>query len=166
MWKQISFPEKKLYLEDSKVGQMQYKFGSKVIKLLQAIKAEKFEPNSPFQYNDERNSYVFPSKWFNMINNQGKRNTRAWLYSVKGTWRTILKNLGITYIPMYNCRHTYLTHALSKTKNILLVGKLAGHTQVKTTQRYAKILGEDVDEALELIDSEVVEVPKVVQFKK
>ena len=121
-WSQISFPEKKLYLEDSKVGQMEYKLGPKVIKLLQAIKAEKFEPYSPFQYNDERNNYVFPSKWFAMINNQGKQNARPWLYSVKGQWRTILKNLGITYIPMYNCRHTYLTHALSKTKNILMVG--------------------------------------------
>jgi len=166
MWKQLSFAEKKLYLEDSKVGQMEYKLGKKVLKLLQAIKAEKFEPNSPFQYNDERNSYVFPSKWFGMINNQGKKNTRPWLYSVKGTWSRILKNLGITYIPMYNCRHTYLTHALSKTKNILMVSKLGGHTQIKTTQRYAKILGEDVDAALELIDSEVEEAPKVVQFKK
>jgi integrase len=101
-----------------------------------------------------------------MINNQGKRNTRPWLYTVKGQWRTILENLGIKYLPMYNCRHTYLTHALSKTKNILMVGKLAGHTQVKTTQRYAKILGEDVDEALDLIDSEITEAPKVVQFKK
>jgi len=165
-WSQISFPERKLYLEDSKVGQMEYKLGPKVIKLLQAIKAEKFEPDSPFQYNDERNNYVFPSKWFGMINNQGKRNTRPWLYTVKGQWRTILENLGIKYLPMYNCRHTYLTHALSKTKNILMVGKLAGHTQVKTTQRYAKILGEDVDEALDLIDSEVTEAPKVVQFKK
>jgi len=165
-WSQISFPERKLYLEDSKVGQMEYKLGPKVIKLLQAIKAEKFEPDSPFQYNDERNNYVFPSRWFGMINNQGKRNTRPWLYTVKGQWRTILENLGIKYLPMYNCRHTYLTHALSKTKNILMVGKLAGHTQVKTTQRYAKILGEDVDEALDLIDSEVTEAPKVVQFKK
>ena len=165
-WSQISFPERKLYLEDSKVGQMEYKLGPRVVKLLQAIKAEKFEINSPFQYDDERNNYVFPSKWFGMINNQGKKNSRAWLYSVKGQWRTILKNLGITYIPMYNCRHTYLTHALSKTKNILMVSKLGGHTQVKTTQRYAKILGEDVDEALELIDSEEMEAPKVVQFKK
>ena len=165
-WSQISFPERKLYLDDSKVGQMEYKLGPKVIKLLQAIKAEKFEPDSPFQYNDERNNYVFPSKWFGMINNIGKRNTRPWLYSVKGMWDTILKNLGIKHIPMYNTRHTYLTHALSKTKNILLVSKLAGHTQVKTTQRYAKILGEDVEDALDLIDSEAVTAPKVVQFKK
>jgi len=65
--------------------------GPKVLKLLQSIKAEKFEPSSPFQYNDERNNYVFPSKWFGQINNQGKRNTRPWLYSVKGMWATILK---------------------------------------------------------------------------
>ncbi len=37
-WSQISFPERKLYLEDSKVGQMEYKIGPKAIKLLQAIK--------------------------------------------------------------------------------------------------------------------------------
>ena len=165
-WTQISFPEKKLYLDDSKVGQMEYKMGPKVLKLLQAIRAEGFEPHSPFQHNDERNNYVFPSKWFGQINNVGKRNTRPWLYSVAGTWNTILKNLGIKHIPMYNCRHTYLTHALSKTKNILLVSKLAGHTQIKTTQRYAKILGEDVSDALDQIDSEAIESPKVVQFKK
>lgn len=130
-WSQLSFPEKKLYMDDSKVGQQEYKLGPKVIKLLQAIKAEKFEPSSPFQFNDERNSYVFPSKWFGMINNAGEKNTRPWLKSVKGMWRTILIDLGFNYIPMYNCRHTYLTHALSKTKNIMLVGKLAGHQQIQ-----------------------------------
>ena len=37
----------------------------------------------------------------------------------------------------------------------------------KTTQRYARILGEDVDEALNIIDAEETDtMPQVLQFKK
>jgi len=43
----------------------------------------------------------------------------------------------------------------------MLVMTLAGHKNVKTTQRYARILGEDVSQGLEDIDREEVQQQEV-----
>ena len=46
---------------------------------------------------------------------------------------------------------------------------MAGHskkTGYKTTLRYARILGEDVEAAWNMIDSEETITPKVIQLKK
>ena len=166
-WGQISFHEKKLFCSESKVGQKEYDMGPKVLKLLRAIKNERFNAGSPFVYNDERSLYVFPSANFGKINNVGKVNTKPYIWNIRRTWKTIIKSLKLNYIPAYNCRHSYLTNSLSKTKNIALVGKLAGHSpKSKSTMRYAKILNEDVVEALQLIDKDVTVESKVLQFSK
>ena len=170
-WNEISFHEKQQYCDDSKVGQKQYKMGPKVLKLMRAIRNERFNKGSPFCYppEDERSKYVFPSYNFGKINNVGKVNDKPYISNVNKTWRRILKDLNLDYIPTYNCRHSVLTNALSKTKSISTVGEMAGHskkTGYKTTLRYARILGEDVEAAWNMIDSEETITPKVIQLKK
>jgi len=173
-WKQISFPQKKLFLDDTKVGQRAYQIGPRVMKMLKAISNEKFKNvletgRCRFWYPDDiRREYVFPSYNFGKINNVGKVNDKPYVHSVSGTWRTILSRLNLDYLPMYNCRHSYLTDGLSKTKNLKMIKELAGHKKISTTERYARVLGEDVTDAIELIDSQEVKapIPKVVNFKK
>jgi len=168
-WDQISFHEKKIFFGDSKVGQKEYKLGPKALKLLKAIRNERFNKGSPFIYNDERSKYVFPSANFGKINNMGKKNTKPYVWNIRKTWASILKSLNIKYIPMYNCRHSVLTDALSKTKSIPIVGEMAGHSKksgYKQTLRYAQILDKDVEKALLLIDGEEQEEPKVLKIKE
>jgi integrase len=170
-WNEISFHEKLQYCGDSKVGQKQYKMGPKVLKLMSAIRNERFNKGSPFCYppEDERSKYVFPSYNFEKINNVGKVNDKPYISNVNKTWRRILKDLKIDYLPTYNCRHSKLTHALSKTKSIPIVGEMAGHSKksgYKSTLRYTRILGEDVEEAWNIIDGEETITPKVIQLKK
>lgn len=45
-------------------------------------------------------------------------------------------------------RHTRATEALSKTRNLAVVQRLLGHATVKTTQRYAKVLDDDLMNAV------------------
>ena len=99
----------------------------------------------------------------------GKANTRPYIWNIRKTWKTILQSLNINYIPTYNCRHSFLTDSLSKTKSIPIVGEMAGHSKksgYKQTLRYAQILDEDVEKALLLIDGEEQEESKVLQFNK
>jgi|ETNmetMinimDraft_11_1059920.scaffolds.fasta_scaffold11383_1 integrase len=170
-WDQISFHEKKIFYGDSKVGQKEYKLGPKALKLLKAIKNERFNKDSPFTYppEDPRSQYVFPSANFGKINNVGKINTKPYMWNIRKTWKAILKSLNIKYIPMYNCRHSVLTDSLSKTKSIPIVGEMAGHSKksgYKQTLRYARVLDEDIEKALLLIDGEEQEESKVIQFNK
>lgn len=173
-WKQVSFPQKKIFLDDSKVGQKAYPIGPRVMKMFKAISNEKFKNvletgRCRFWYPDDiRREYIFPSYNFGKINNVGKRNTKPYVHEPKGTWRAILSRLNLDYIPLYNCRHSYLTDALSKTKNLKMVKELAGHKKISTTERYARVLGEDLTDAIELIDSHEVVKPtaKIVNIKK
>lgn len=45
-------------------------------------------------------------------------------------------------------RHTRATTSLQKTRNLAVVQKLLGHSNIKTTQRYAKVLDDDLLEAV------------------
>ena len=167
----LSLATKKLLLTKSKVGQKEYNLGPKVFKLVQALFGERYRENSPFNYqNDIRKDYVFPSKMFGRVNNVGKINERPYIHNVRKTWVTMLKDLGFDHVPPYNLRHSFATNALSKTKNIATTGEMLGHSKkngYKSTLRYARVLNEDVIEALDLIDGpEKVEETKVVKFTK
>ena len=170
-YKQLSLTSKKLSLNQSKVGQKEYNLGRKVLKLSQALFGERYREGSPFNYqNDIRKDYVFPSKMFGRVNNAGKINDKPYINNVRKTWMTMLKDLGFDHLPPYNVRHSFATNALSKTKNIATVGEMLGHSKkngYKSTLRYARVLNEDVVEALDLIDGpEEKEEKKVVTFTK
>ena len=165
-WSQVSFPLKKLFYTDTKTGQQEYNIGPKALKLLTAIRNERFREGSKFVYpNDIRSKYVFPSYNFGKINNVGKINDNPYVHSVDGTWRTCLKALNIEYIPMYNCRHSYLTEGLRKTGNLKMIKEIAGHKKITTTERYARIIGKDVTEALDLIDQDEQLPSKIIKFE-
>ena len=48
----------------------------------------------------------------------------------------------------------------------MVVKEAAGHSDVKTTERYAKILDKEVVSGLESMDQEEVKESKVLEFKK
>jgi integrase len=51
-----------------------------------------------------------------------------------------LKKAGIKDFRFHDLRHTFATYALMATKDIRAVQTLLGHTDVRTTQRYAHVL--------------------------
>jgi len=164
-WKQISFTQKKIFFEDSKVGQIEYPLGPRAVELLKVIHAEKLT-EGPLQWREGTKEYVFPSYSYNKRNSKKGICKTPYLVSAKKTWQKILKDLRIDYLPPKQCRHTFLTLLLKKTKNIMVVKRAAGHTQVKTTNRYAKILDEDVVSGLEKMDQVEEGESKVLEFKK
>ena len=54
-------------------------------------------------------------------------------------------------------RHTFATMMLTLGADLYTVSKLLGHTSVKTTQIYAKIVNKKRDDAIGLIDKEFAE---------
>ena len=50
-------------------------------------------------------------------------------------------------------RHTYATMLLTLGADLYTVSKLLGHTSVRHTQRYAKIINKKIDDSIELIDN-------------
>lgn len=62
------------------------------------------------------------------------------LQTIKKSWATIRKRANLSDIRLHDLRHTYASHLVSSGLSLSVVGKLLGHTQASTTQRYMHIL--------------------------
>ncbi|MFZ4402148.1 MAG: tyrosine-type recombinase/integrase [Bacteroidales bacterium] len=73
--------------------------------------------------------------------------------NINHTLNQIAKNEEFTkHLHMHMSRHTFATLALKTGIRIEYVSKLLGHASIKTTQIYATIVNEDLDNAMELLN--------------
>jgi len=59
------------------------------------------------------------------------------LEDVKSAWKEICEKAKLDGIRIHDLRHTYASHLVSAGVPLQVVGKLLGHTQSQTTERYA-----------------------------
>ena len=77
------------------------------------------------------------------------------LQDPKKAWDTIRKQAGIPDVRIHDIRHTHASHLVSSGLSLSIVGKLLGHTQASTTQRYAHLADEPLRHATELFGSKM-----------
>jgi len=68
---------------------------------------------------------------------------------VQTYWRRLRKHSGVVGFRIHDFRHDFATKLLRQERDIRLVQKALGHASIKTTQRYAHVLDDDVAAALE-----------------
>lgn len=103
--------------------------------VLEILKQMKEQADSPF---------LFPGKV------PGKP-----LKDPKRAWNTIRKQAGSPDVHVHDLRHTFASHLVSSGLSLSIVGKLLGHTQVSTTQRYAHLADAPLREATELLGNKM-----------
>lgn len=77
------------------------------------------------------------------------------LKDIKKGWQTISKQAGLLKVRLHDLRHTHASHLVSSGLSLSIVGKLLGHTQASTTQRYAHLADEPLRQAAEFFGSKV-----------
>ena len=94
--------------------------------------------------NKNNSPYLFP----------GKSGDKP-LENVRRIWDKIKKEANIEDIHIHDLRHTYASHLVSSGMSLTIVGKLLGHTQASTTQRYAHLADEPLREATALFGNQM-----------
>lgn len=72
--------------------------------------------------------------------------------------KLIERMIGIPKLTFHMARHTFATWALSNGVRIEVVSKILTHTDIKTTQIYAKVLQKDVEAGFNLLAKSCVNV--------
>jgi integrase len=71
------------------------------------------------------------------------------LQDIKKAWAALCTTANIQGARLHDLRHTYASHLVSGGHSLPLVGRLLGHTQPSTTQRYAHLADDPLRKATE-----------------
>lgn len=94
--------------------------------------------------NKNKSQYLFPGK-------NGEKPMR----DIKHLWGKIIKEAKLENVRIHDLRHTHASHLVSSGLSLSIVGKLLGHTQASTTQRYAHLADEPLRKATALFGNKV-----------
>ena len=93
----------------------------------------------------EDNDYLFPNP-----------KTGKPFVSIFHSWDTARQKAGLKDVRIHDLRHSFASYVINQGHSLYEVQKLLGHTQVKTTQRYAHL---SHDSLLNAADSAMASVP-------
>ena len=134
-WEQVAWRQKVLRLVDSKTGKRDVVVSDEVMALLGEIAAAKGNP---------RRGLVVCSK-------RGKK-----LYSLDRSWAHARKLAGLPDVRLHDLRHSVASDAIMNGVPLEVVGKMLGHKNYRTTQRYAHIADYVLRDAVNLTSKVIV----------
>lgn len=79
------------------------------------------------------------------------RNPEQPYKDLKAFWKSVTKSAGLTDYRIHDNRHTHASHLVSSGLSLPIVGRLLGHTNPATTQRYAHLADDPLREAAEIM---------------
>lgn len=71
--------------------------------------------------------------------------------SIFCSWDTARKKAGLTEVRIHDLRHSFASFLVNNGRSLYEVQKLLGHTQIKTTQRYAHLANDTLLDAANLV---------------
>ncbi len=125
-WRFVDFEHRCLRLPDSKTGAKEVYLSSIAVDLLATL---------PRQVGTD---YVFPGR------SPGTR-----VADLAGFWRRLKESAGLESLRLHDLRHSFASVGVSRGSSLPILGKLLGHRDVSTTQRYAHLADQPVRRAVE-----------------
>ena len=134
-WEYIDFETSEFRLPDSKTGAKTVYIGSAVIERLNKIARK------------DDNPYVIIGK---------KPGTH--LTDLQYPWRRIRATANLDDVRLHDLRHSYASSGLLVGEGLPVIGKLLGHAQIQTTERYAHLANDPIKSAAEKISARILKV--------
>ncbi|MFN8831643.1 MAG: site-specific integrase [Labrys sp. (in: a-proteobacteria)] len=85
------------------------------------------------------------------------------LQDIKRFWEDVRAKADLPAVRIHDLRHTFASLLVSGGMTLPMIGKLLGHTQVQTTQRYAHLLDDPLRAGLEQVGDMLRAKPRLVQ---
>jgi integrase len=74
---------------------------------------------------------------------------------IEKPWRAIRETAGLSDVRLHDLRHAFASVAASAGMGLPIIGKMLGHTQAQTTQRYAHLASDPVKAAAATVASRI-----------
>jgi hypothetical protein len=81
---------------------------------------------------------------------------------VRRFWARIQKEVGIDDVRIHDLRHTFASLLVSGGASLEMIGKLLGHSQMQTTQRYAHLMDSPLRAGVNAVASAFKPKPRLV----
>ncbi|RBI69881.1 integrase [Roseovarius sp. TE539] len=81
---------------------------------------------------------------------------------IRRFWRRIQKETGIEDVRIHDLRHTFASLLVSGGASLEMIGKLLGHSQMQTTQRYAHLMDSPLRAGVDAVASAFSLKPRLV----
>lgn len=82
---------------------------------------------------------------------------------VRRFWASVQKGAGLPGVRIHDLRHTFASLLVSGGASLEMIGKLLGHTQARTTQRYAHLMDSPLRAGVDAVADMVRVRPRLVQ---
>jgi integrase len=129
-WENVDVERGLLFLPDSKSGRKTVILNAPAMAVLTGLK--------------RIGSYVVPG--------DGPEKPRA---DLKRPWEAVARRAGLDGVRLHDLRHTYASFGAGGGLGLPIIGKLLGHTQASTTQRYAHLDNDPLRRAAESIGGRI-----------
>jgi integrase len=129
-WEQVDLERGLLFLADSKTGRKTVILNAPALAVLADL--------------NRLGSYVVPGDY--------PEKPRA---DLKRPWEAVANRAGLDGVRLHDLRHTYASFGAGGGLGLPIIGKLLGHTQASTTQRYAHLDADPLRRASETIGGRI-----------
>ncbi len=132
-WENIDIPRKIIYTGITKNGEKQTKqMNEELVGVFKSLTPLRAQGDKYFF-----NTYIFTNK-------EGKQ-----IIDIKKSFKSALKRAGLTGVTFHTLRHTFASHLIMKTGNIMLVKKSLGQKCVAMAERYSHLSPDFKNTAIE-----------------
>ena len=131
-WPEIDFERQCLRLGDSKTGAKVIPLGPPALTIFAATERR------------EGSEWVFPAE-----------SGDGTFQGTEKVWYKVRTNAGMPQLRMHDLRHSFASMGLAAGDNLAVIGKLLGHSDVKTTSRYAHLADDPVKQAAARISGSI-----------
>jgi integrase len=81
---------------------------------------------------------------------------------IRRFWHGIQREVGIPDVRIHDLRHTFASLLVSGGASLEMIGKLLGHSQMQTTQRYAHLMDSPLRAGVDAVASAFRPRPRLV----